>query len=302
MKNIIFILLISFLFTNQNIVVPSFDGNQAFEYIKKQCEFGPRYPGSLGHQQLSDYLYNYFNSNADSVLIFRDSISHPFDKQKIEITNFLIQHNLSSMDRYLFIAHWDTRDRADKDSDSTKQSVPILGANDGGSGVALLMQLSNHIKNDITLKNIGIDILLVDAEDMGRPGYVNEWGLGTQSFVKQYKGILPKYAICVDMIADKNPIFKIEKFSYNYAKELVYEIWELANDLGHKEFVWQLTHPIYDDHVYYHQGTGVPSIDIIDFDFPEWHTIEDTIENCSPKGLFIVGDVLLNFIIRKENR
>ena len=302
MKNIIFILLIGFLFTNQNIEVPSFDGNQAFEYIKKQCEFGPRYPGSLGHQQLSDYLYNYFNSNADSVLIFRDSISHPFDKQKIEITNFLIQNNLSSMDRYLFIAHWDTRDRADKDSDSTKQSVPILGANDGGSGVALLMQLSNHIKNDITLKNIGIDILLVDAEDMGRPGYVNEWGLGTQSFVKQYKGILPKYAICVDMIADKNPIFKIEKFSYNYAKELVYEIWELANDLGHKEFVWQLTHPIYDDHVYYHQGTGVPSIDIIDFDFPEWHTTEDTIENCSPKGLFIVGDVLLNFIIRKENR
>ena len=302
MKNIIFILLIGFLFTNQNIVVPSFDGDQAFEYIKKQCEFGPRYPGSLGHQQLSDYLYNYFNSNADSVLIFRDSISHPFDKQKIEITNFLIQHNLSSMDRYLFIAHWDTRDRADKDSDPTKQSIPILGANDGGSGVALLMQLSNHIKNDLILKNIGIDILLVDAEDMGRPGYVNEWGLGTQSFVKQYKGNLPKYAICVDMIADKNPVFKIERFSYNYAKELVYEIWELANDLGHKEFVWQLTHPIYDDHVYYHQGTGVPSIDIIDFDFPEWHTTEDTIENCSPKGLFIVGDVLLNFIIRKENR
>ena len=302
MKNNIFILLIGFLFTNQNIAVPSFDGDQAFEYIKKQCEFGPRYPGSLGHQQLSDYLYNYFNSNADSVLIFRDSISHPFDKQKIEITNFLIQHNLSSMDRYLFIAHWDTRDRADKDSDPTKQSIPILGANDGGSGVALLMQLSNHIKNDLILKNIGIDILLVDAEDMGRPGYVNEWGLGTQSFVKQYKGNLPKYAICVDMIADKNPVFKIERFSYNYAKELVYEIWELANDLGHKEFVWQLTHPIYDDHVYYHQGTGVPSIDIIDFDFPEWHTTEDTIENCSPKGLFIVGDVLLNFIIRKENR
>ena len=302
MKNIIFILLIGFLFTNQNIAVPSFDGDQAFEYIKKQCEFGPRYPGSLGHQQLSDYLYNYFNSNADSVLIFRDSISHPFDKQKIEITNFLIQHNLSSMDRYLFIAHWDTRDRADKDSDSTKQSVPILGANDGGSGVALLMQLSNHIKNDITLKNIGIDILLVDAEDMGRPGYVNEWGLGTQSFVKQYKGNLPKYAICVDMIADKNPIFKIEKFSYNYAKELVYEIWELANDLGHKEFVWQLTHPIYDDHVYYHQGTAVPSIDIIDFDFPQWHTIDDTIENCSSKGLFIVGNVLLHFIHNKDKK
>ena len=304
MKNIIFILLFicSSLLSSQSIIIPDFNGDQAFEYIKKQCDFGPRYPGSLGHQQLSDYLYDYFILNSDSVSIFTDSISHPVNNKKIKITNFLIKHNVSSNERYLFIAHWDTRDRADKDSDSQKQSIPILGANDGASGVALLMQLSNHIKNDINLKNIGIDILLVDAEDMGRPGYVNEWGLGTQSFVKQYKGILPKYAICVDMIADKNPIFKIEKFSYNNAKELVNEIWGLANDLGYKEFVWQLTPPIYDDHVYYHQGTSVPSIDIIDFDFPQWHTTDDTIENCSSKGLFIVGDVLLNFIFNKEKK
>ena len=300
MKVILLILLLNFIFLNNSINYPEFNGNQAFEYIKKQCEFGPRYPGSEGHKKLADYLYNYFILNADSVIMFSDSILHPFSNEKVEIKNFLIHHNIKSSERYLFIAHWDTRDRADKDLDVNKQSIPILGANDGASGVALLMQLSNHIKNDISLENIGIDILLVDAEDMGRPGYVDEWGLGTQSFVKQYKGILPKYAICVDMIADKNPIFPIEKFSYNNAKELVYEIWGLANDLGHKEFVWQLTHPIYDDHYYYHQGTSVPSIDIIDFDFPQWHTTDDTIENCSPKGLFIVGDVLLNFIINKE--
>ena len=304
MKNIIFILLFlcSLLFSSQNLNIPDFNGNQAFEYIKKQCDFGPRYPGSLGHQRLSNYLYDYFIVNSDSVSIFTDSISHPVNNNKIQITNFLIKHNLSSNERYLFIAHWDTRDRADKDLDLQKKSIPILGANDGASGVALLMQLSNHIKNDIKLKNIGIDILLVDAEDMGRPGHVDEWGLGTQSFVKQYKGILPKYAICVDMIADKNPIFKIERFSYNNAKELVYEIWELANDLGYNEFVWQLTGPIYDDHVYYNQGTSVPSIDIIDFDFPQWHTTDDTIENCSSKGLFIVGNVLLNFNFNIEKK
>ena len=304
MKNIIFILLFlcSLLFSSQNLNIPDFNGNQAFEYIKKQCDFGPRYPGSLGHQRLSNYLYDYFIVNSDSVSIFTDSISHPVNNNKIQITNFLIKHNLSSNERYLFIAHWDTRDRADKDLDLQKKSIPILGANDGASGVALLMQLSNHIKNDIKLKNIGIDILLVDAEDMGRPGHVDEWGLGTQSFVKQYKGILPKYAICVDMIADKNPIFKIERFSYNNAKELVYEIWELANDLGYNEFVWQLTGPIYDDHVYYNQGTSVPSIDIIDFDFPQWQKTDDTIENCSSKGLFIVGNVLLNFIFNKEKK
>jgi len=199
------------------------------------------------------------------------------------------------------MAHFDTRDRADKDSNPNNHNKPIMGANDGASGVALLMELSKMI-NKNPLKNIGIDILLVDAEDMGTSGNPDEWGLGTQSFVKQYKGLLPKSAICVDMIADKNPIFKIEGFSYNYAKDLVYEIWSIANELGHKEFVWQLTTPIYDDHYYYYKGTNVPSIDIIDFDYPQWHTIDDTVENCSPKGLKIVGNVILEYIKRKDSR
>ena len=95
---------------------------------------------------------------------------------------------------------------------------------------------------------------------------------------------------------------KIEGFSYRYAKELVHEIWTIANDLGYKEFVWQLSSPIYDDHMYYYLGTKVPSIDIIDFDFPQWHTIDDTIENCSPKGLHIVGNVLLQFIYNKDKK
>ena len=292
---IVVILFINIYFTN----ILEFDGDKAFIYIQKQCDFGPRYPGSEGHKKLTNYLYNYFNEYSDSIMVFKDSVSHPITNKKIEINNFLIQHNIKADVRYLFIAHFDTRDRADKDYNQNKVNLPIIGANDGASGVALLMELSNYIKMN-PLNNIGIDILLVDAEDMGRPGHINEWGLGTQSFEKQYTGILPKYAICVDMIADKNPIFKIEQFSYRYAKELVTEIWSLANDLGYKEFVWQLSQPIYDDHVYYYQGTSVPSIDIIDFDFPHWHTTEDIIENCSPKGLFIVGNVLLNFIYNKD--
>ena len=302
MTLIISLFFIGFIQTSTENKLPNFDGNSAFQFIEKQCSFGPRYPGSKGHDDLADYLYDYFQSNSDSVTIFKDSINHPFSNERLEIINFLIQHNVSASERYLFMAHWDTRDRADKDKNISNQHLPILGANDGGSGVALLMQLSKHIKEDMKIKNIGIDILLVDAEDMGRPGFVDEWGLGSQSFVKHYEGLLPKYAICVDMIADKNPIFKIEKFSYNFAKDLVYEIWGLANDLGYKEFVWQLTHPIYDDHVYYHNGTGVPAIDIIDFDYPQWHTVDDTIENCSPKGLFIVGNVLLKYIFNKDSK
>ena len=297
MRYFIFIILFSISLSGAH----KFDGDKAFSYIQKQCDFGPRYPGSNGHQQLSNYLYEYFNKTSDLVSIFIDSINHPVSHQKIEIKNFLVQHNINASERYLFMAHWDTRDRADKDKDSTKKAIPILGANDGASGVALLMELSSYIKKN-PLKNIGIDILLVDAEDMGRPGHTDEWGLGTQSFVKQYDGILPKYAICVDMIADKNPIYKIEGFSYRYAQELVNEIWSLANALGYKEFVWQLSPSIYDDHVFYYQGTKVPSIDIIDFDFPEWHTTDDTVENCSSKGLFIVGNVLLEFIYGKDKK
>ena len=297
MKNIIIIIFINLLFTNNLI----FNGDNAFEYLKKQCEIGPRYPGSDAHKELVLYLQNHFTLYADTVEIYKDSISHPVSNQRIEITNLLIRHNAKATERYLFMAHFDTRDRADKDKDINNINQPIIGANDGASGVALLMELSYYMHSH-PLKNIGVDILLVDAEDMGNAGHADQWGLGTQSFVKNYKGLLPKYAICVDMIADKNPIYKIEGFSYKYGKDIVYEIWSLAQELGYKEFVWQLSPPIYDDHYYFYQGTKVPSIDIIDFDYPHWHTIGDTVENCSPKGLFIVGNVLLEFIYRKDQK
>ena len=293
----IYILLINFLFCFSL----EFNSDSAFKYIEKQCEIGPRYPGSEGHKNLIIYLNNHFTRYADRVEIFNDIILHPLTNKEINISNFLIKHNPESQERYLFMAHFDTRDRADKDTNPKNLNIPIMGANDGASGVALLMELSKII-HDNPLKNIGIDILLVDAEDMGTSGNPQEWGLGTQSFVKNYKGLLPKSAICVDMIADKNPIFKIEGFSYKYAKDLVYEIWNLSQELGYKEFVWQLTSPIYDDHYYYYKGTNVPSIDIIDFDYPHWHTIDDTVENCSPKGLKIVGSVLLEYIYRKDSK
>ncbi len=297
MKKIIILIIVNLLFSNSLI----FDGNKAFQYLEEQCKIGPRHPGSDGHAKLIKYLQNYFLPISDTIEVYKDSINHPVSNKRIEITNLLIRHNVNAIERYLFMAHFDTRDRADKDQNPNNLNNPIIGANDGASGVALLMELSNYLNNN-PLNKVGIDILLVDAEDMGRSGYKEEWGLGTQSFVKNYKGALPKYAICVDMIADKNPIFKIEGFSYKYAKDLVYEIWGLANDLGYKEFVWQLTGSIYDDHYYYYQGTQVPSIDIIDFDYEHWHTIDDSVENCSPKGLHIVGNVLLEFIYRKDKK
>ena len=178
----------SLVFTHQ------FNGDSAFVYIQKQCDFGPRYPGSDAHKIFSEFLYTFFNKYSESIQEYNDTIIHPISNKKIEISNFLIKHNINADERYLFMAHWDTRDRADKDINSDNHNVPILGANDGASGVALLMELSKYISNN-PLSNIGVDILLVDAEDMGRSGHVNEWGLGTQSFVKQYEGKLPKFVL-----------------------------------------------------------------------------------------------------------
>ena len=183
MKKLTFILIIQFIIGSDI----KFDGNNAFVFLKEQCAFGPRFPGSSGHNKLIQYLNNHFQIYADSVEIFRDSIIHPFTNEKLEINNLLIRHNVDAEERYLFMAHFDTRDRADKDLDETKIMLPILGANDGASGVALLMELSRILNNN-PLSNIGVDILLVDAEDMGKSGHVDQWGLVTQSFVNQYKG------------------------------------------------------------------------------------------------------------------
>ena len=289
-------IIIFFLINICFSLIHQFDEDNAFALLEKQCEFGPRYPGSIGHEEFSEYLINYFSKLNCTIEIFTDSIYHPNQKDlKIQIKNILVHHNPEIKNRLLFMAHWDTRDRAEKDEDINNRSKPIIGANDGASGVALLMELSDYISN-YPLKNIGIDFLFVDAEDMGRKNHTYEWGLGTQSFTKYYDGIMPKYAICIDMIADKNPIFKIERFSYQFAKELVQEIWTFANNLGYKEFVWQLGPAIYDDHFFFYEGTKVPSINIIDFDYEHWHTTQDIPENCSSKGLGIVGNVMLNFI------
>ena len=121
MRYLVIILSISILLSNIKI----FDGDKAFSYIKEQCDFGPRYPGSQGHKKLTEYLYNHFNNNSDSIMVFKDSINHPVSNEGIEIVNFLMQHNVEAKTRYLFIAHFDTRDRADKDKNIEKAAEPM---------------------------------------------------------------------------------------------------------------------------------------------------------------------------------
>ena len=295
------IFLILFLAVVQSQQAPLFDGEIAFKYLEKQCAFGERYPGSENHIKMKDYFIKFLSDKSDELIIYDHEINHPYNKeQKITLYNILARYNLDSDNRILLLAHWDTREIADLDDDEKNRLKPIIGANDGASGIAILMHLSEIFSN-YPLNNIGVDLLFVDGEDMGRHGDIKNFSIGTKLFSKEMEQPYPKLAICLDMVADKDPRFKIEYFSYIQAEKQVLDLWNLANSLGYSEFVYELSQPIYDDHRALFVETGIPSLDIIDFEYPYWHTLEDTVDKCSAYTLGIVGTLVCEYLYRQEN-
>ena len=261
---------------------------------------GPRYPGSKGHNEFANYLKKFLNKQGgDTLIIYNHEIKHPYKDKDITLTNFLYRFNKNISNRIMFMAHWDTREIADKDKNPDNHDKPILGANDGASGTAVLMVLSEILSNN-QLDNIGVDLLFIDGEDMGKSGDIENFCIGTTKFCEVLPNPNPRYAICLDMVADKNPSFPIEYFSYIQAPGLVNEIWSLANSLGYDEFEKNIVPPIYDDHRALYLNSYIPAIDIIDFDYPFWHTLEDIPKNCSEETLKIVGNVVCEFIYRKD--
>ena len=300
--NKLFIILLTVFGYGQN--APPFDGNHAMNLLQKQCDFGPRFPGSDGHNQMKKFMVKFLHPLADSLYIMDEKIPHPYKRHYITLTNLLARFNLDAGYRIMLLAHWDTREFADKDQNPENQSLPILGANDGASGVAVLLTLA-EILHTLPLLNIGVDLLFVDGEDMGKSGDPEKFGLGTQAFAKHVPKPIPQFAICLDMIADKEQNFPIEQFSLQQAPEIVQEIWELANEMGYSQFENRIGRAVMDDHYYLYKYAKIPAIDIIDFDYPNkdmnyWHTLQDTPENCSAESLEAVGSVITHFIYRQD--
>ncbi len=304
-RMLIILLTFTQLLFSQNAVY--FDGKRAMEHLEFQCSFGPRYPGSVGHKIFSDSLIVFLDRLNEVNIVYKDSIINPITQKKIEIKNILSRFNPRALDRIMIMAHWDTREVADKDSNFNRINLPApLGANDGASGISVLMTLAEMLsKNKLT--TLGVDLLFLDAEDAGLYGSSDTWALGAKSFSKHIKNPIPKYAICLDMIADKDQEFLIERFSYQYAPDLVNKVWKLANELGFSQFKYKLGQAIIDDHYVIYKNTGIPSIDIIDFQYPNselnyWHTIQDTPDKCSAESLEVVGTVIATLIYREDNR
>ena len=285
---------------------PYFDGEKAFEVLELQVAMGPRQPGSPGHAALVQFLQDTLRSLADELKIQRLSQVHPYNGGPLPIINVLARFRPLEQQRVLVLAHYDTRAMADQDTNPANRKTPILGANDGASGVAVLVTLAEILHHDPP--PVGVDLLFVDAEDVGRSGDVANFALGSKAFVREMMalldGVRPRYAVLLDMVADADLTLPMEYYSYRDAPRLVRRIWSLAAQLGYTQFQSELGVGVYDDHMPFLEA-GIPAVNIIDIDYPNaeenyWHTLEDTPDKCSPQSLEAVGTVLTTLIYNER--
>jgi Predicted aminopeptidases len=286
--------------------VIDFNADSAYSYVKAQCDFGPRVPNTKAHSRTADYLIAKLKSFGANVIV-QDPELTAFDGTKIQAKNIIGEFGADKDKRILLLAHWDSRPLADADKDAKKISQPVMGANDGASGVGVLLEMARLFSQKSP--NIGVDILFVDAEDWGNSGASSDaddtWALGTQYWIKNmhHDGYKPLYGILLDMVGARGAQFAKEYFSVNYASAIVDEVWNIAQQSGYGNYFIQANGgAITDDHVFVNKA-GIPTIDIIHMDqstgtgfFPQWHTTSDTMDQIDSSTLKAVGQTLTNLI------
>ena len=280
---------------------PDFDSQTAFGYLVKQCEFGPRNPGSTGHKKALEYLAGELEATSDSLKLQEFIHIDESSGRVYNLTNIIASFDPLNPKRVLLGAHWDTRPRSDYDADPAKRSQPLIGANDGASGVAVLLELARILQQNPP--PVGVDIILFDGEDFGEEGDLDRYFLGSRHFAMNFEGSKPEWAVIIDMVGDANLELPIERYSYEHNKELVDRVWSAAERAGATQFKRKLGSYVQDDHLMLYEHAGIPAIDIIDMEYVQgginlWHTSLDTPERCSPESLGAVGKTLIELIYR----
>ena len=271
----------------------AFDPQRAYRDLVRQCDFGPRVPGTEAHAKCAQWLADQLRADADEVAL--QQFTSRVRGKPLPLTNIVATFNPKGKRHLLFCAHWDSRPTADRDPDPAKRAAPIAGANDGASGVAVLLELARALKAHPPRQRV--TIVLFDGEDYG-PG-VEEMFLGSRFFAEHYSGPSPAWAVLVDMIGDRELRIAQEQFSLNKAPEVVHRLWAAAAGAGSPAFVRQPGPAVLDDHLPLLQR-GIPCIVLIDLDYPYWHTLQDTPDKCSPESLSQVGRTLLRAIADDE--
>ena len=274
--------------------VREFNGPTAFSYVERQMAFGPRIPNKPGHRQTGDWLLSELRARADTVIV--QEIRHVTRRgDTLHLRNFFARFKPQASERVLFLAHWDTRPMADRSENLGQQRLPVPGANDGASGVAVLLGVADALKARPPAS--GVDLLFADGEDYGDFADTNDVLIGSRWFAAhQPAGYAPLFAVLFDMVGDKDLQIFEEGNSVASAPEVVQRVWRVAAEIGHeRQFVSSVRHTLTDDHVSL-QKAGIHAIDVVDFDYPYWHTTEDTIDKISAESLQIVGDVAVALV------
>lgn len=326
MKNKLWILLILILFgacsgeksTQQSNTIeepvkpyPSFNADSAYAFVQKQVDFGPRVPGTAAHENTKKWLISKFENWGWSVQT-QDFQAKTYDGLNWDLTNIIASFKPEAEKRILLAAHWDTRRIADKDTDRIDE--PIDGANDGGSGVGVLLEIARVIQGQGLKPDVGIDIILFDGEDDGEPETSRArnnsqiwWCLGSQywSKNKHQTNYTAYYGILVDLVGAKGARFFKEGYSRQYASGILKKVWDNAAKIGHSAFFVNRNAPeILDDHVFVNEDAGIPMIDIIEFS-PDYgfglyhHTHQDNMELIDARSLQAVGETVL-FTVYQE--
>jgi len=269
-----------------------FDAERAHKDVARQVQFGPRIPGTDGHRRTLSWLRDTLTPLADE--LHEDH----FEKIGLPLVNVVARFRPEKEARILIAAHWDTRPRADQDRDPKRRSAPVPGANDGGSGVAILVELARMLARQPP--PIGVDLVFFDGEDYGNFS-AGTMLLGSQHYAANPMLPLPRFGILLDMVGDSDLCLKREMYSDDCCRSVVDEVWGTAAALGHGEvFLDERGPAILDDHVPLILA-GIPMIDIIDLDYPWWHTTGDRPERTSAKSLRAVGETVAAVIYHQKD-
>lgn len=296
------------------LVGPTFNADSAYAFCAKQCSFGPRLMNTEAHDKCGEWIMKQFAGYGMKVET-QDAELKTWDGTMLRSRNIWARFRPEQTTRILLCAHWDCRPWADNDPDSTNWRKPVMGANDGASGVAVMLELARVISNDSTL-NVGVDFVCFDAEDWGTPQWADvadngdTWALGAQYFAENLpKNYDVRYGILLDMVGGQGARFYQEGVSKQYAPEIVKKVWRAARQAGYESmFPKSEGGMITDDHVPLNQKANIPTIDIIPYypdcqqsSFgPTWHTVVDDMQHIDRNTLMGVGQVMVQVIFSEK--
>ena len=298
-------------------VGPTFMADSAYVFCQQQCDFGPRTMNSEAHERCGQWIARKFRDYGMQVTLQQADL-RGYDGTILKSTNIIASYRPEQAQRILLCAHWDSRPWADNDPDEANHRLPVMAANDGASGVAVMLEVARLLsaQTDSLTLNLGVDFVCFDAEDWGTPQWVNTegsdadtWALGAQHWAEQYKANASnpaiRYGILLDMVGGQGARFYQEQVSMLFAPDVVRKVWAAAETVGYGSlFPKDEGHGITDDHLPVNEKAGIPCIDIIPYypdcsasSFgPTWHTVNDDMQHIDRNTLQAVGQTLIQVL------